>query len=91
MEAGQVQFVKDITHSTPKESLRLKYYPDFNSSTFFSFTYQYKWRYSFTDDDQQGLLKECFFMMFIQLILSVIIVYSSVSSKKTTQVASFSV
>jgi hypothetical protein len=45
--------------------MRLKYYPDMNSATFFALTFEYKWKYKFSDQDLSDLFKECFGLFMI--------------------------
>ena len=54
--------------------MRVKYYADMYSATFFCLSNQYKWKYKFTDDDISHLLFECYCMMLIQFSLAYMIV-----------------
>jgi hypothetical protein len=59
------------------EKLRLKYYPDMNSATFFAMTFEYKWKYKYSDQDLSDLFKECFMLIMMQLLLTILIVVYS--------------
>jgi hypothetical protein len=44
-----------------------------NSATFFAMTYEYKWKYKFSDQDLSDLFKECFMLFMIQILLTIMI------------------
>lgn len=61
----------------PPQSLRLKYYPDMSSAAFFAMTFEYKWKYKFSDQDLSDLFKECYMLLMIQVLLTLLILFYS--------------
>ena len=54
--------------------MRLKYYPDLYSATFFSLTNFYKWKYKLNDDIISTLIFESYFLMLTQMALAFLLV-----------------
>ena len=48
-----------------------------NSCTFFALTFEYKWKYKYSDKDLSDLFKESIMIMTLQVVLSVLIVFYS--------------
>lgn len=65
------------------EVMRLKYYADFNSATFFSLTFEYKWRYSYSNDELAGFLMEAFSLMALQLMIASAVMIYGTGQEKT--------
>ena len=58
---------KTIRFKAPNKAdcLRFKYKADMNSATFFAMTFEYKWKYKYSDQDLSDLFKECTMIMTI--------------------------
>ena len=48
-----------------------------NSATFFAMTFEYKWKYKYSDQDLSDLFKECFMLLMLQLLLTLLILIYS--------------
>ena len=57
--------------------MRCKYAPDIYSATFFSLTNEYKWKYKFTDAEISSFLTESYAILFIQMLLTFMILFQS--------------
>ena len=66
-----------------------------NSATFFAMTFEYKWKYKYSDQDLSDLFKECFMLLMLQLLLTFLILlysgYSVESGKENLETAKFEV
>jgi hypothetical protein len=66
-----------------------------NSATFFAMTFEYKWKYKYSDQDLSDLFKECFMLLMLQLLLTfLILLYSGnsvESGKENLETAKFEV
>jgi hypothetical protein len=51
-----------------------------NSATFFAMTFEYKWKYKYSDQDLSDLFKECFMLLMLQLLLTFLILIFSGNS-----------
>lgn len=64
---------QEVPTVPPPKKMRLKYYADMNSATFFAMTFEYKWKYKYSDQDLSDLFKECSMLLMLQLLLSLLI------------------
>ena len=62
--------------------MRCKYTPDIYTATFFALTNEYKWKYKFTDAEISSFLTESYAILFLQMLLTFMIVFQNDGKKK---------